>query len=275
MDVVACPSSPMLAKRIADELGVNLASVSFKRFPDGEIYARIESSESEHVVVGSINSNDDLVALMLAMEALKGDIIAVVPYMGYARQDKVFVEGEAVSIRAVARLLEGYAEKVVTVNIHSSDAASHFKKLVNADAMPLIGKRYAGRDVVMLSPDRGSVERVKVAAAVAGCDWDFLEKTRIDAERVEITPKNIEVDGRDVVIVDDIVSTGGTVMEAAKQLKKLGARSVEVACVHAVLAAFAAVRLLSGGVKDIIATDTVEGIFSQISVAKLIVSEIS
>ncbi len=275
MDVVACPSSPMLAKRIADELGVKLAPVTFKRFPDGEIYARIESSESEHVVVGSINSNDDLVALMLAMEALKGDIIAVVPYMGYARQDKVFVEGEAVSIRAVARLLEGYAEKVVTVNIHSSDAASHFKKLVNADAMPLIGKRYAGRDVVMLSPDRGSVERAKIAAAAAGCDWDFLEKTRIDAERVEITPKNIEVDGRDVVIVDDIVSTGGTVMEAAKQLKELGARSVEVACVHAVLAAFAAVKLLSGGVKDIIATDTVEGIFSQISVAKLIASEIS
>ncbi|MET1124920.1 MAG: ribose-phosphate diphosphokinase [Archaeoglobaceae archaeon] len=274
MDVVACPSSPALAKRLADVLNAKLAKVEFRRFPDGELYARVISDEDEHVVVGSINSNDDLVAITLAMEALEGRILAVVPYMGYARQDRVFLEGEAVSIKAVARLLESYAESVVTVNIHSEAAASHFRRLRNVDAMPLIGKFY-GSDVVMLSPDRGSLERVKIAAEHAGCEWDYLEKKRIDAERVEISPKKVSVEGKKVVIVDDIVSTGGTVMEAARHLFNLGAEEVEVACVHAVLASFAAVRILSSGIKDIVATDTVECVFSRISVARSIAEELS
>ncbi|MDI9646640.1 MAG: ribose-phosphate diphosphokinase [Archaeoglobales archaeon] len=270
MDIVACPSSPMLAKRIAEIKNLKLAGVEYKKFPDGELYARIESKENEHAVVGSINSNDDLVTFILALEALNGKKIAVIPYAGYARQDKVFLQGEAVSIRAVAKIIESYAEKVITVNIHSSDAASHFRSLVNLDAMPLIGKYYRSRDVIMLSPDKGSLERVKVAASVANCDWDYLEKRRIDASRVEIAPKNIDVEGKNVVIVDDIISTGGTVLEAAKQIFGLGAKKIEVACVHAVLASFAAVKILSSGISDIIATDTVEKVFSRISVAEII-----
>lgn len=272
MDVVACPSSPLLAKRMAERLKLKMAEVEFKRFPDGELYTRIKSDEKEHVVVCSLNSNEDLTLLTLSMEALKGKIYAVVPYMGYARQDKVFLEGEAVSIRAVARLLESYAEKIMTVNIHSADAASHFKKLKNLDAMPLLGNYYREKDIVMLSPDKGSVERVKVAAEVAGCEWDYLEKKRVDAYTVEVFPKEISVEGKKVVIVDDIISTGGTVIEASKRLKNLGAAEIEVSCVHAVLASFAAARILSSGISDIVATDTVEKIFSKITVADLLAS---
>ncbi len=270
MDVVPCPSSPLLASRIARELGLKIANVTFRKFPDGELYVRVESKDDEHVVVGSLNSNDDLVALMLTLDALRGSTKLVVPYMGYARQDKVFIEGEAVSIRVVARTLESYADQIYTVNIHSPDAASHFRKLVNLDAMGILGKLYAGRDVVMVSPDRGSLERVKVAAKSAGCEWDYMEKIRIDANTVEISPKEIDVEGREVVIVDDIISTGGTVVEAAKRLWGLGAKNVEAACVHAVLAAYAAVRLISSGISDIVATDTVECAFSRVSVASVI-----
>ncbi len=270
MDVVPGPSSPLLSKRIADALQAPIAKVTFKKFPDGEIYVRVESKDDSHLVVCSVNSNDDLVALILTLDALKGDCFVAVPYMGYARQDKVFLEGEAVSIKAIAKLIESYANKVYTVNIHSAEARSYFKKLEDLDAMPLIGKYYSDRDVVMISPDKGSVGRVKVAAEVAGCEWDYLEKRRIDATTVEISPKEIEIEGKKVVIVDDIVSTGGTVVEATKNLKKAGAREVEVACVHAVLADFAAVKLFCSGVTNLIATDTVENVFSKISVARLI-----
>ncbi len=276
MKVIPGFSSPMLSLRIAKELNVKIAPVTYKRFPDGELYVRIEDRDDEYIVVQSINSNDDIVALLLLFDALRDcDVTVVIPYMGYARQDKVFIEGEAVSIRALAKTIESYADRVITVNIHSKEAESYFSKLKNIDAMPLIGEYYANRDLVMISPDRGSLERVKVAARFAGCDYDYLEKRRIDAETVEIQPKSLDVEGKDVVIVDDIISTGGTVVEATKRLRELGAKSVEVACVHAVLAEFAAVRLICSGLKEIIATDTVENVFSRISVASIIAEELS
>ena len=229
--------------------------------------------EDETVVVQSINSNEDLVQLMLIFDAVANtDITAVIPYMGYARQDRAFNEGEAVSIRAVAKLIESYADRVITVNIHSEKAKSHFKKLVDVDAMPLIGEYYKGKEVVMISPDLGSLNRVKVASSYAGCEFDYLEKRRISAEKVEIKPKSLDVKGRDVVIVDDIISTGGTIVEATKVLKNLGAKSVECACVHAVLAGDALNRLFNAGVKRVIATDTIEKSISAISVADAIVS---
>ncbi len=272
MKVVAGPSSPLLAKRIAERLNAELAKTTFKRFPDGELYVRIEDVDEEAIIVQSINSNDDLVALMLMFDALEdAEITAVIPYMGYARQDKKFNEGEAVSIRAVAKLIESYASKVITINIHSRDAASYFKKLIEVDAMPIIGKYYAGMDVVMVSPDLGSYERVKVCAEHAGCEFDYLEKVRLNAETVEIKPKSLDVKGKNVVIVDDIISTGGTMIEATKMLLKAGAKSVECACVHAVLAGNALNRLYSAGVRRVLATDTIEKAVSVISVAEAIV----
>lgn len=260
----------MLGKRIAEILGVKIASVHYRKFPDGELYVRAESDESEHIVVGSLCSSDDIVILNLLLDALKGQITAVIPYMGYARQDREFLKGEAVSIRAIARMIENRADKVITVNIHSNKAKENFRKLVDLDAMPLIGEHFKGRNFVMISPDKGSAERVKSAAKVANCEWDWLEKKRIDAQTVEITPKNIEVEGKNVLIVDDIISTGGTMIEATKKLYELGAKRVEAVCIHAVLADFAAVKLFSSGISELTATDTIEKIFSKISVAELI-----
>ncbi len=271
MKIIPCPSSPLLARRIAETAGMEIGEAIFRKFPDGELYVRV--LEKEGVVVGSINSNDDLVALIFALDVLDS-AKAVIPYMGYARQDKAFQEGEAVSIKIVAEMLESRAEELLTVNIHSKEAASHFKKLKNLDAMPLVGKFFAEKDVVMISPDKGSVDRVKIAAKNANCEWDYMEKRRIDATTVEITPKSMDVEGKEVVIVDDIISTGGTVAEAAKILYRLGAKSVSAACVHAVLAENASIRLFNTGIKDIIATDTVECAFSRISVAELIAENI-
>ncbi|MDI9642865.1 MAG: ribose-phosphate diphosphokinase [Archaeoglobales archaeon] len=251
-----------------------MANVQYKRFPDGEFYVRVDSEEDTHVVVGSLNSSNDIILLNLLFDALKGDVIAVIPYMGYARQDREFLKGEAVSIRAIAKIIEERAGRVLTVNIHSIKAKENFKKLIDVDAMPLIGKHFKDKNIVMISPDKGSAERVKVAARVANCEWDWLEKKRIDAQTVEITPKNLDIDGKKVVIVDDIISTGGTVVEATKRLYELGAKKVESACVHAVLAEFAAVKLFSAGIAEITATDTIEKVFSKISVAEILSQKI-
>jgi len=277
MHVIAGPSSPVLAERIANNLGVNLAKVVYKRFPDGELYVKLDDEVDRAVIVQSIRSSDDIVYLMLLFDALGLDrekVTAVVPYMGYARQDRAFNEGEAVSIRAIAEFLETHADRVISVNLHSREAASHFKNLVEIDAMPIIGEHYRGKDVVMISPDKGSLERVKVAAGMASCEYDYLEKVRIDAETVEIQPKNVDVEGKKVVIVDDIISTGGTIAKAAETMKANGAKSVEAACVHAVLAANALNKLYSHGVRKVVATDTVEQPVSVLSVSKAIAEKL-
>jgi len=281
IDVIAGSSSPILGKRIAEKLAeklnvkTKLVPTTVKRFPDGELYVMVESTSSTAVVVQSLNKNDDLIELILTLDALEGkNVIVVIPYMGYARQDRAFKEGEAISIRAVAKMIENYTDEIVTVNIHSKKAKGYFKRLTDVDAMPLIGEYYKGRDVVMISPDFGSYERVKTASEYAGCDFDYLEKVRIDAERVEIKPKSIDLKGREVVIVDDIISTGGTIVEAMRVLKDCGVKSVECACVHAVLVGNALNRLYSAGVKEVVATDTVEKGVSVISVADLLVDVI-
>lgn len=274
MDLILTPSSPLLGKRIANELRIKFSPVTYKRFPDGELYVRVESPESQHIVVCSINSSEDFVLLNLLFDAIKGEIIAVIPYMGYARQDREFLKGEAVSIRAIAKILEERVEKIITVNIHSEKAKENFRKLEDVDAMPLLGEKFKNDDVVMISPDKGSAERVKIAAKFANCDWDWLEKRRVDAQTVEINPKSVEVKDRRVLIVDDIISTGGTVVEAAKKLYELGAKSVECACIHAILADFAAIKLFSNGIQNIVATDTVEKIFSKITVSKILAEKI-
>lgn len=275
MDLVVCPSSPLLGKKIAETLGLKIAGVQYKRFPDGELYVKVDSNESSHLIVSSLCSAEDIVLLNLLFDALKGEVIALIPYMGYARQDREFLRGEAVSIRAIANMIESRVEKVFTVNIHSSKARENFKKLVDVDAMPLIGEHFKDRELIMISPDKGSAERVKIAASYANCDWDWLEKRRIDAQTVEIAPKNIDVEGKEVLIVDDIISTGGTVVEATKTLYELGAKKVETACIHAVFADFAVIKLLSAGVAEITATDTIERIFSKISVARLLSEAVS
>jgi ribose-phosphate pyrophosphokinase len=275
MKVLCGPASPSLGKKLSSFLGAELLQCEFKRFPDGEVYVRIDEVDEPVTVVQSVCSAEDFIFLTLILDALEGvDKIVVVPYFGYARQDRKFKEGESISIRALARAIESDAEKIVSVNIHSQMAKNHFRRLIEVDAMPVIGENFKEDDIVMISPDMGSLKRVEIAAKYAGCDFDYLEKKRIDADRVEISPKEINVENRRVLIVDDIISTGGTIVEASRVLKSFGAKRVEAVCVHAVFANFALNKLYNAGVEEVTSTDTVEKITSRISVAEEIAEKI-
>lgn len=271
MEVVAGPASPLLASRVANKLNSKVACSRYKKFPDGELYARVECNSQDAVVVQSINSNDDLVFLMLILEALENkNVTAVVPYLGYARQDRRFKEGEALSIRVVARMIEDFTHRVLSVNVHSEEAKKQFKNIEEVDAMPVLGEHFKGEDICMISPDVGAYGCVKVAAHSAGCDFDYLEKKRIDAEHVVMETKSMDLKDKRTVIIDDIISTGGTIVEATKILLEQGAREIKVGCVHPVFASYALNRLYTAGVSEIIATDTIERNVSEISVASLI-----
>lgn len=280
MNIIGGPASQLLAGRVSEVLKSNLLISEFKKFPDGELYTRvIDDIGSEVTIIQSIVTDTDLIALLQLIDACSdaSGINVVIPYMGYARQDKRFQKGEPISARAVARTIN--ADTVYTINIHDPGVLDHFgAKAVNLDATPMIGsyiKNMTLNDPLIIAPDDGAINIAKSASLDLDIDYDYLEKTRLTGETVSIRPKNINVKGRDVIIIDDIISTGGTVAEAVSLLRKQGAHEVFAACVHPVFSNSAVLKLFKGGIKGIIATDTIEKGVSVVSASPVIASAIN
>ena len=284
MKIVPGMSSQVLAARIAAELDCKVSSCEFKRFPDGELYTRVldDIKDEEVTIVQSIRTDSDLICLLQLIDAVEEarKTKVVIPYLGYARQDKKFEPGEAISIRAIARSIcaAGVVDTIYVVNVHNRGVLKYFDvNTKELDASSLIGDYVAKREipsVVIIGPDGGATELTKTVAAPYGFDYDVLEKTRISSEEVKIKPKELRsIEGKNVVIVDDIISTGGTIAEATAMLKSQGAHDVYVACIHGVFVQNAVPRMLHAGVKEIIATDTIESEFSKISIAKMVAEE--
>ena len=283
MIIIAGSASPKLSAQVASLLGAELVSAEIKHFPDGELYARIDA-DLRRKPVAIIQStchpqNDNLIELLLLLDTAKvlgaKRTMAVVPYLAYSRQDKRFNPGEAVSLRTVSKLIsQSGAEEVITVDIHQEETLGNFSiPAFNQTAMPLLGrylKELDLRNPIIIGADQGSIKRATLVALEIGAEHYHLEKRRITPENVVIYPKNLFVQDRDIVMVDDIVSTGGTIIEAAKMLQEQGARDVYVACAHPVLSGNAMQRLKDAGIKQIIATNTIEKDVSVVSVAPLI-----
>ena len=276
MKIICGPASQLLAGRVSELTGYDLLLSEYKRFPDGEQYIRIlDSFEGETVTIIQSTVNDsDLVSLLQLIDACCDacKINVVIPYMGYARQDKQFRKGESISARAVARTIK--ADNVLTINIHDKSILDYFDaNAVNLDATPVIGKYIKNlrlKDPLIIAPDDGAIGLAKNASKDLGLDYDFLEKTRLSGDTVSIKPKHLEVKGRDVIIIDDIISTGGTIAETILLLRSHGAHEVFTACVHPVLSSNAVMKLFRAGVKSIIATDTIDKGVSVVSVAPVI-----
>lgn len=275
LKIIGGPASQLLASRVAAVMDCELALCEFKTFPDKEMYIRIlEETGPDAIIIQSTVTDSDFIALLQLIDACSSaeSIHVVIPYMGYARQDKKFKSGEALSARAMARAIE--ADNVITVNIHEESILDHFRcDSVNINAAPDLGKYLQGMDLnkpILLAPDDGALGLASSAAEELGYDYDYLEKKRLSGDTVEMSPKNLDVSGRDVVILDDIIATGGTMAEAARMLKSQGAADIYIACIHPVLSGSAVIKLCHFGVKNIIATDTIEKAVSKVSVAPLL-----
>jgi ribose-phosphate pyrophosphokinase len=284
MKIIPGISAQVLAARIAAGLDCKVASCEFKRFPDGELYTRItdDIKDEEVTIVQSIRTDSDLICLLQLIDAVEEarETKVVIPYLGYARQDKKFQPGEAISIRAIARSIcaADVVDTIYVVNVHNRGVLKYFDvDTEEMDASPLIADFVVKKEIahpVIIGPDEGATELAKAVAAPYDFNYDVLEKSRISSEEVEIKPKELSVEGKNVVIVDDIISTGGTISEAASMLKAQKANDIYVACIHGVFVQNAIPRMLNAGVKEIIATDTIESEFSKISIAKMVAEEL-
>ncbi|MFZ0005320.1 MAG: ribose-phosphate diphosphokinase [Methanoregula sp.] len=279
MKVISTEKSQILAARIATALNTTVVDVKFSRFPDGELYLAAGKLDDETVIVGSITDSDALIQLLLLIDACEGSKNhLVLPYMGYARQDKRFRDGEPISARAIAGLFGEGIKDCITVNIHEPSVLNYFKvPVTNISLAGDIGDCIASMglsDPLILAPDDGALAFAESVASKGGWDYDHLEKTRLSGVEVKMAPKKLCAASRPVVIVDDIISTGGTIATASNMLYKQGATDVYAICVHGVLIGGAYTHLKVGEVRDICCSDTIERSCSRFSAAKSIAAAI-
>lgn len=272
MKVISTEKSQVLATRLARALKTSIVDVNYSRFPDGEHYLRAGALDEETIIVGSVVDNDALVQLLLLIDACENSKNRLVlPYMAYARQDKRFHPGEPISSRAVAQVFSRGVSDITTVNIHDKDVLKYFMVPVrNISVARDLGTYIKTLDLdnpLILSPDDGALSFAEQVASVGGWDVDHLEKTRLSGVEVKMAPKQLCAKGRSVIIVDDIISTGGTIATAAGMLYNQGADNVYAACVHGVLTGGAYARLMASGIRDVICSDTVERACSKLSAA--------
>lgn len=284
MKVVSGSASIPLGKAVARELGVDVVDVAFEKhpggFPDGERYVRLAGSVRGEtvVVIQSTYPSDKIVELFLLQDALTEGgartVRLVIPYFGYGRQDKKFEAGEPISARALARRLGLEADEIFTVSVHNPEVLRFFESPAkDVSGMPAVARYLKGEGVdLVLAPDANAQRFAREVGSALGVGWDFLEKTRIDSFTVEVEPKAMDVKGRSVAIVDDVISTGTTIATAAKMLRDQGARRVVAGCVHGVFAGNALTRLQA--CDEVVATDTLLSPATKVSVAPELASAI-
>lgn len=278
MKVVAGSSSQRVGKELAGILGADFVPVERKVFPDGEVYVRVEGAlRDEHVVVVNTTfPTTSLVELLFLEEAAHDagarEISVVVPYYSYSRQDRVFQEGEIVSAKAVAQLVELKADRFVTVDPHKEHILGFFGiEAHGVSAVPLLAKHLETKGVdTVLAPDKGALDRAQFAAKCLGAEFDYMEKTRLSGTDVVMKAKRLDVKGKTVAIVDDIISTGGTIAMAAAELKRQGAKRVIAACTHGLFLNNALDRLAGAGCDEVVCTDSIETPVSSVGCAEVI-----
>jgi ribose-phosphate pyrophosphokinase len=288
MKVIPGPASTELGARIAERIGVESHPAVHRLFPDGESYIRITAplKEKTAVIVQTTFPDPDKSLLQLflmadaAREAGAKEVICVVPYLAYARQDKRFLEGEALSLKTLSKLLGAAGvDRLIVVDVHEPEALKGFceeagVQVTNLSAMPDLAeylKMNGFHGAFSLSPDEGAIGLAESAGAVLGGEVSFFAKERDrHTGEIEMVVKDIAVRGRRVVVFDDIVSSGGTTAKAVKGLKKQGASRVAAACTHGLFMGGAREKILDAGADMLISTDTVQTPTSLVSVSRLI-----
>lgn len=282
--VIGGNASQDLAKKLARKLRATYINTELRIFPDGEnkITLSKKPKKSRIIVVQStyppVDSNLlQCLSLISKARQFSPNVIAVVPYMGYARQDKEFLPGEIVSMQVIAKLFKGAgAKKIIVVDIHSLIGLKHFKlSTKNVSAVPELVKYFKKlklKEPLVVSPDLGGKKRAQEFAKLLGSSYIALKKKRNrKTGKVKIVSTNLkQVIGKDIILVDDMISSGGSIIKATEFLKKQKCKRVFVSCTHALLVDSAEKRIKKAGVSKILSTNTIPGPTSKVDISNII-----
>lgn len=271
LKVFAGNSNKELADAIARYIGVPMGAVVCSAFSDGEI--QVEFKENVRgmdvfVIQSTCNPvNDNLMELLVMIDALKrastSRITAVLPYFGYARQDRKVASRAPITAKLVADLItKAGADRVLTMELHAGQIQGFFNIPVdNLYASPLmaefIKREHQGNQITVVSPDAGGVERARDFAKRLGCNLAIIDKRRSKPNEAQVMHVIGEVTDRNVIIVDDMVDTAGTLVKGAEALQKAGAGSIYACCTHAVLSGDAMERINNSPIEKLYVTDSI------------------
>ena len=281
--VIGGSASSDLAKKIARKLKAPYIKTEKKTFPDGESKITINQIPKKSIVLvvqstyPPVDTNLlELISIVSKIQKFSSKVYAIIPYMGYARQDREFLGGEIVTIGVVGRLLKASGvKKILTVDMHSKLALKELNiSSENVSAMGELVKYFQKmglKDPLVVSPDLGGKDRAQAFANLLKTDFIALKKHRDrKTGKVNILSGKVEVKNRDLILVDDMISTGGSIVKATQFLKKQKCKRVFVACTHALLVNEAAKKIKSAGVSQIISTNTIPGDSAKVDVSKVI-----
>lgn len=271
MKLIAGNSNRALAEAISAHLNMPLAAATIKRFSDMEVFVEIqENVRGQDVFVlqsTSYPANDNMMELLITIDALRRGsakrITAVIPYYGYARQDRKTGGRTPISAKLVANLITAAgADRVLAMELHAGQIQGFFDVPVdNLNVAPIfvpdIEKKFVGQDIIMVSPDVGGVLRARAFAKKLNVDLAIIDKRREKAGVSEVMNVIGEVEGKVCILVDDIVDSGGTLCNAAQALKDNGAKSVHAYIVHGVLSGGAVSRIENSAIERMVITDTI------------------
>lgn len=292
--IVSGSASQKLAANVAKELDDVFIRVETKKFPDGEKYLRVHGEVDDEVTIiqsTGYPQDETLIELLFLIKNLKDlgakKVKVVVPFMGYARQERRFNDGEAISAKIVAELIElAGADEFASINLHEDCVRKFFNiPAYNLSAMPAIAEylKEFTTDPIIIAPDKGALGFAEEISEILECNCTYLKKVRLGPDKVETTIADIDesdddsskvqissVKGKQAIIIDDIIATGGTIVNAINILKEHGAVSVNVCCVHPTLVNDAVSKIYAAGATDLAGTDTLKSEVSTISLAKTI-----
>ncbi|MBM3291924.1 ribose-phosphate diphosphokinase [Candidatus Bathyarchaeota archaeon] len=292
MMLLSGPASRELGERIANAAGIVNKPVEHRLFPDGESFIRILANvKNEHIIIVQTTAplpDQKLMQLLVMSKTVKDygakQITAVVPYLSYSRQDKRFQEGEALTLDVVFGLLESTGvNNLIICDSHNPTSIkkieeNHTLKIHELSITPLLAEYYRSKgyeNAFSLSPDKGAVRLAKAASEILNGGYGAFEKVRdIKTGLTTMEIKDLNVIGKKAIVFDDIISTGGTMAQAVAGLKNQGAKSVAVACTHALFMGGAEEKILRAGAESILASDCIETPYSKVTIADLVAKKI-
>jgi len=274
MKILTGNSNKYLSEKISRHLKTKLVNNSIKKFSDSEIYVEINENirGNSIFIIQSISSpaNDNLMELLLCIDALKRssakNITTVIPYFGYARQDRKVVPRTSISAKLVSNLItKAGADRVVTVDLHAGQIQGFFDIPVdNLFATPIfarhIKKKIKSKNLICVAPDVGGVERARALARKLDIGLSIIDKRRPTPGKSQVMNVVGNVSGKTCIIVDDIIDSGGTIVNAADALIKRGAKEVRVYITHGVLSGEAVKKIKKSKIKKLVITDTINNL---------------
>ncbi|MGQ9781812.1 MAG: ribose-phosphate diphosphokinase [Nitrososphaeria archaeon] len=283
--IVPGPASVQFARSMAKQMKCDIADLEFKEFADGENYFRLLSNvEGKRVLlVQSLSPPVDhhLIQLLFLSKKLSDSgafVYAVCPYLGYSRQHREYLSGEILSLHTVGHLMASVnIKRLLTIDIHNVEGLGLFKfPAFSPSAIPLLAEYVSKNedlsDSIVISPDFGSSTRAESFAKLVGRPYCIFEKERdrVTGE-VKAKPPSLDVKGKTAYIIDDMISSGGTIVRAASILEDLDIKKIVAVCVHPVLVAGAVEKMTRAGVSKLIASNTIQTEYSKVDVSKAIV----